>query len=367
LHNDNADELFTKPSILVQEVGTVIKICIYGGSGYTGQELLRLLLNHPEAKVVSITSRRFAGVPVSEVYPVFAGRTDLVYTDDNPEALSDIADLVFLALPHGVSMEIAPIFLEAGKKVIDLSADFRIRDVSVYEFWYRKHTAAPLIKEAVYGLPELYRDDIRGARLLANPGCYPTSVILGLAPALRLRLIDPSSVIADSKSGVSGSGREPQIASLFCEVAEGFKAYKVGGHRHTPEMEQELGILAGRQMTISFTPHLLPVKRGILSTLYGNLTKDVSTEEVLELYRKFYEKEPFIRVYRAGQFPNISSIAGSNFCDIGVTVDKRTGRLVAVSAIDNLVKGASGQAIQNMNLMYNLPEETGLPQTGLYP
>ena len=345
----------------------MIKICIYGGSGYTGQELLRLLLNHPEAEVVSITSRRFAGVPVSEVYPVFLGCTDLVYTNDNPKALSDNADLVFLALPHGLSMDIAPIFLDAGKKVIDLSADFRIRDVKVYESWYRKHTAAPLIKEAVYGLPELYRDAIRGARLLANPGCYPTSVILGLAPVMRLGLIDPSTVIADSKSGVSGAGREPQIASLFCEVAEGFKAYKIAGHRHTPEMEQELGLLAGEQMTISFTPHLLPVKRGILSTLYGKLTKDVSTEETLEIYREFYRKEPFVRICRPGQFPNISSIAGSNFCDIGVTVDKRTGRLIAVSAIDNLVKGASGQAIQNMNLMYNLREEAGLPKTGLYP
>jgi N-acetyl-gamma-glutamyl-phosphate reductase len=345
----------------------VIKICIYGGSGYTGQELLRLLLNHPDAEVVSITSRKFAGVPVSDVYPVFAGRTDLVYTNDDPKKLGNSADVVFLALPHGLSMDIAPIFLEAGKKVIDLSADFRIRDVGVYESWYRKHTAASLIKEAVYGLPELYRDAIHGARLLANPGCYPTGVILGLAPALRSRLIDPSTVIADSKSGVSGSGREPQIASLFCEVAEGFKAYKVEGHRHIPEMEQEMGILAGEKMTISFVPHLLPVKRGILSTLYGKLAKDVSAEEALEIYRTFYEKEPFVRICQPGRFPNISSVAGSNFCDIGVTVDKRTGRLVAVSAIDNLVKGASGQAIQNMNLMYNLPEETGLPKTGLYP
>lgn len=316
---------------------------------------------------MSITSRRFAGVPVAEVYPVFVGQTDLVFTDEKPEVLGNSADLVFLALPHGVSMGVAPIFLEAGKKVIDLSADFRIRDIAVYESWYRKHTAAALIEEAVYGLPELYRDRIRNARLLANPGCYPTSVILGLAPALRSGLIEPSSVIADSKSGVSGSGREPQIASLFCEVAEGFKAYKVEGHRHIPEMEQELGILAGRQMTISFVPHLLPVKRGILTTLYGKLVKDIGAEEVLEIYRKFYGKEPFVRIYRAGQFPNISSVAGSNFCDIGVTIDKRTGRLIAVTAIDNLVKGASGQAIQNMNLMCNLPEETGLPRTGLYP
>jgi len=345
----------------------VIRVCIYGGSGYTGQELARLLLNHPGAKVVSITSRRFAGVSLADVYPVLAGQTELVYTNDPPELLAKGADLVFLALPHGASMELAPVFRKAGKKVIDLSADFRIRDVAVYESWYRKHTAATLIEDAVYGLPELYREQIRGADLLANPGCYPTSVILGLAPALRSHLLDPSSVIADSKSGATGAGREPQIASLYCEVAGGFKAYKVGGHRHTPEIEQELSCLAGQPMTISFTPHLLPMKRGILSTIYAKLDKDISAEEATALYRGFYEKEPFVRICRAGQFPNISSVAGSNFCDIGVTVDKRTNRLVVVSVIDNLIKGASGQAIQNMNLMCNLPEGSGLPKTGLYP
>ena len=345
----------------------MIKVGIYGGSGYTGQELLRLLCGHPGAKVVAATSRRFAGVPVADVYPVFSGRTDLAYTDTSPEEMAALADLVFLALPHGVSMEVAPQFLRAGRKVIDLSADFRIRDAASYEAWYGRHTAAGTIPEAVYGLPELYRDRIRTSRLVANPGCYPTSVILGLAPVLRSRWVETGSVIADSKSGVSGAGRDPQIASLFCEVDGGFKAYKVGRHRHTPEIEQELSLLAGSEMKISFTPHLLPVKRGILSTIYATLERDVTGEDATALYREFYRDEPFVRVCRAGQFPNLSSVVGSNYCDIGVTVDPRTRRIIVVSVIDNLIKGASGQAIQNMNLMCSLEEGTGLPDIALFP
>jgi N-acetyl-gamma-glutamyl-phosphate reductase len=345
----------------------VIKVGIYGGSGYTGQELMRLLVGHPEAEVVVATSRRFAGAPVAEIYPALSGRTDLAYSNDPPEVMAGLVDFVFLALPHGVSMEIAPVFVRVGRKVVDLSADFRIRDRASYEAWYGKHSAAGMLPEAVYGLPELHREEIRKTRLTANPGCYPTSIILGLAPVLRSGWIDPSSVIADSKSGVSGAGREPLIGSLFCEVDGGFKAYKVGSHRHTPEIEQELGILAGREMKISFTPHLLPVKRGILSTVYAKLEKNVTAEEATDLYREFYRREPFIRICRAGQFPNLSSVVGSNFCDIGVTVDKRTGRLIVVSVIDNLIKGASGQAIQNMNLMCGLPEGTGLPLVALYP
>jgi N-acetyl-gamma-glutamyl-phosphate reductase len=345
----------------------VIRVGIYGGSGYTGQELMRLLIGHPDAQVVAATSRRFAGVPVSEVYPIFSGRTNLAYADISPEAMAPLADLIFLALPHGVSMGVAPIFVRAGKKVIDLSADFRIRDAASYEAWYGRHTAAGMIGEAVYGLPELYRDRIRTSRLIANPGCYPTSIILGLAPVLRSHWVDPSSVIADSKSGVSGAGRDPQIGSLYCEVDGGFKAYKVGRHRHTPEIEQELSLLAGQEMKISFTPHLLPVKRGILSTIYAKLERGATAAEATELYRTFYRDEPFVRICRAGQFPNLSSVVGSNCCDIGVTVDERTGRVVIVSVIDNLIKGASGQAIQNMNLMCGLKEETGLPVMALFP
>ena len=345
----------------------MIRVGIYGGSGYTGQELLRLLCGHPGVKVVAATSRRFAGVPVADVYPVFSGRTDLAYTDTSPEEMAAVADLVFLALPHGVSMEVAPRFLKAGRKVIDLSADFRIRDVATYESWYRRHTAAGTIPEAVYGLPELYRERIRMSRLVANPGCYPTSIILGTAPILKSRWVATGSIIADSKSGVSGAGRDPQIASLFCEVDGGFKAYKVGKHRHTPEIEQELSLLAASDMKISFTPHLLPVKRGILSTIYATLERDVTGEDATALYREFYRDEPFVRICRAGEFPNLSSVVGSNYCDIGLAVDPRTGRIIVVSVIDNLIKGASGQAIQNMNLMCSLPEETGLPAIALFP
>lgn len=345
----------------------MIKVGIYGGSGYTGQELIRLLIGHPEAKVVAATSRRFAGMPVSEVYPVLSGQTDLVYTNDSPETVAERADFIFLALPHGVSMQMAPIFIRAGRKVVDLSADFRIRNVASYEAWYGQHTAAGMLEQAVYGLPELHRSDICGNLLTANPGCYPTSIILGLAPVLRSQWIDAASIIADSKSGVSGAGREPQIGSLYCEVEGGFKAYKVASHRHTPEIEQELGLLAGREMKISFTPHLLPVKRGILSTIYAKMEKRASAEEATALYREFYRDEPFVRISQSGQFPNLSSVVGSNFCDIGVTVDKRTGRLIVVSVIDNLIKGASGQAIQNMNLMSGLQEWIGLPRVALYP
>jgi N-acetyl-gamma-glutamyl-phosphate reductase len=345
----------------------VIRVGIYGGSGYTGEELLRLLISHPDANVVMATSRRFAGVRVAEVYPAFAGLTDLVYTDCSPEALADVTDIVFTALPHGVSMECVPQFLRAGRKVIDLSADYRIHSAATYETWYARHKFPEVLEAAVYGLPELHRERIRSSRLIANPGCYPTSIILGLAPVLKSGWIDTDSVIADSKSGVSGAGRDPQIASLYCEVSGGFKAYKVGGHRHTPEIEQELSALAEREMKISFTPHLLPVKRGILSTIYANLSKEVTPEEATALYRAFYREESFVRVCRPGQFPNLSSVVGSNYCDIGVTIDKRTGRIIIVSAIDNLIKGASGQAIQNMNLICGLKEETGLPAVALFP
>ncbi|PKN34623.1 MAG: N-acetyl-gamma-glutamyl-phosphate reductase [Deltaproteobacteria bacterium HGW-Deltaproteobacteria-19] len=344
-----------------------MKVGIYGASGYTGQELLRILLNHPHVEVTAVTSRQYKGMAVSDLYPVFTNRTNLVFLDASPEEVAAAADIIFLALPHGGAMKVASIFLDAGKKVVDLSADFRLRKVETFEAWYEKHGAPGLIKEAVYGIPELYRNEIRAARFVANPGCYPTSIILGFAPLLKNSLIDTETLIADSKSGVSGAGREAQIGSLFCEVDEGFKAYKVGQHRHTPEIEQELGVLAGREILLSFTPHLLPVNRGILSTLYARLTQKTTTAELLELFRRFYEKEPFVRIYREGSIPNISSVKGTNFCDIGVVADGRTGRVIVLSAIDNLVKGASGQAVQNMNLMCGFPEGAGLGMLSVFP
>ena len=346
----------------------MVKVGIYGASGYTGQELLRHLLAHPESNVVAITSRRYAGIAVADVYPAFAGLTDLAFMNASPEEVARLAEVIFLALPHGISMTVAPSFLKAGKKVVDLSADFRLRDAFCYEQWYGAHAAPELLAEAVYGLPELYREQIRKSRIVANPGCYPTSVILGLAPLLATDWIDRASLIVDSKSGVTGAGREPLVGSLFCEVNEGFKAYKVGGqHRHIPEMEQELGRLAGHDVKISFTPHLLPLNRGILSTIYASLKQDVPAAELTARYQAFYENEPFVRVCKSGMFPNLSSVRGSNCCDIGLAVDRRTHRVIVLSAIDNLIKGAAGQAIQNMNLICGFGESLGLTRQSLFP
>jgi len=346
----------------------MIKIGIFGASGYTGQELVRLLIQHPEAKITAITSRRYKETPLADLYPVFTGLTDLAFIDASPEDVAKDADVIFLALPHGVSMEEVPKFLASGKKVIDLSADFRLNDADTYEKWYGKHSSPQVLSDAVYGIPELFREKIGQSSFVANPGCYPTSIILGLAPVLKNACIDIKSVIVDSKSGVSGAGREPAVGSLFCEVSDGFKAYKVGGqHRHTPEIEQGLSHFAGQAVTVTFTPHLIPASRGILSTIYATLTKDTGARELEKMYREFYAGEPFVRIYKTGTFPNISSVKGSNFCDIGMTVDKRTNRLIVISAIDNLIKGASGQAIQNMNLMCGLEESAGLKIMPVFP
>ncbi len=345
----------------------MVKVGIYGASGYTGQELMRLLLRHREVEVAALTSRQYKGLPLASVFPGFQGLTELTFSDYSPEEVAKRCDVVFLALPHSVSMHAAPLFLEAGRKVIDLSADFRLRDLPTYEKWYGKHASPGLLDRAVYGIPELYRKAITGSDFIANPGCYPTSVILGLAPLLKGNYLETASLIVDSKSGVSGAGREPQVGTLFCEVAEGFKAYNVGRHRHTPEMEQELSLLAGEALTISFTPHLLPVNRGILSTIYGSLKKEVSTAELLNVYGDFYKKERFVTLCREGVLPNISSVRGTNYCHIGLTVDERTKRVIVISTIDNLVKGGAGQAIQNMNLLCGFPEELALEMVPLFP
>ncbi len=345
----------------------MVKVAIFGASGYTGQELTRILLGHPDVQLVAVTSRRFAGLPIAEVFPSLYGLTSLKYQNSTPQEIVSICDIVFLALPHGVSMAIAPVFIAAGKKVIDLSADYRLRDLSIYEAWYAKHSSPQILKDAVYGIPELYRNKITNAKLIANPGCYPTSIILGLAPALKNKLLDVSTIIADSASGVSGAGRDPQTGSLFCEVDGGFKAYKVGKHRHTPEIEQELGALAGENFPITFTPHLLPVKRGILSTIYATLKKDITLPEIYALYSSFYAEEKYVRICPAGSYPNISSVCGSNYCDIGIADDSRTKRIIIISAIDNLIKGAAGQAVQNMNIICSFEEDAGLRTAPLYP
>jgi N-acetyl-gamma-glutamyl-phosphate reductase len=345
----------------------MINIGIVGASGYTGVELARLLCNCPDVKLSVATSRQYNGKKLSAVYPNIAGMVDIVCEDLKTEELVGRADLFFTAVPHQTAMEIVPDLLKAGKKVVDLSADFRLHDADVYQKWYQNHTAQEYIAEAVYGLPELHRQHIAEARLVANPGCYPTSVILGLAPLLQAEAIEPETIIVDSKSGTSGAGRLAQTGTLFCEVTEGFKAYKVAEHRHTPEMEQEISKLCNKSITISFTPHLLPMSRGILSTIYAKLTSPMSDSEVNGIYKGFYKDETFVRLCEPGSYPATQFVRGSNFCDIGVKIDNRTGRIVILSAIDNLVKGAAGQAVQNMNLMCNLPETKGLLSVPLFP
>jgi N-acetyl-gamma-glutamyl-phosphate reductase len=343
------------------------KVAVVGASGYTGVELLRLLAGHPQVTVTCVTSRQQAGQPLGEVFPSLAGIYALTFEAVEPVALAGRADLVFLAVPHQAAMGMVPQLLAAGCRIIDLSADYRLRDAAVYAEWYEPHQTPELLHDAVYGLPELYREEVRGAQLVANPGCYPTSAALALLPLLRNRLIDPATIIVDSKSGTSGAGRAAKVDTLYCEVNEGFRAYGLPRHRHTPEIEQTLSDVAGMPVTISFTPHLLPVNRGILSTCYASLATGRSLPELMDYYRQAYAGEPFVRLLPEGRLPNINQVRGSNFCDIGLAVDPRTRRVIAVAAIDNLVKGAAGQALQNMNLMLGLEESCGLRGAPLFP
>ncbi|SDP73650.1 N-acetyl-gamma-glutamyl-phosphate reductase [Desulforhopalus singaporensis] len=346
----------------------MINVGIIGASGYTGAELARLLCCHPEANISVATSRQYEGRPLSEVFPSLRKKADIICENLTPDELAARADLFFTAVPHKTAMDLVPSLLAHDKKVIDLSADFRIRDVSVYEKWYQPHSSPEFLREAVYGLPELYRSTIKSARLIANPGCYPTSIILGLAPLLKADGIDPNTIIADSKSGTSGAGRGAQTGTLFCEVHDGFRPYKVGrAHRHTPEIEQELSLLAGTDAVISFTPHLLPISRGILSTIYATLRTKLNQEQIISMYREFYQDEFFVRVLDEDCFPATNSVRGSNFCDISVKVDPATNRVIVMSAIDNVVKGASGQAVQNMNIMCGFDETSGLDAAPFFP
>nr|WP_198912491.1 N-acetyl-gamma-glutamyl-phosphate reductase [Desulfuromonas acetoxidans] len=344
-----------------------MKVAVVGASGYTGVELLRLLVRHPQVELCSITSRQYEGMNIAEVFPSLAGLVALPCSQVDVKKIGQEADFVFTALPHKTAMEVVPGFLDQGCKVIDLSADYRLRDVDVYETWYQKHTSPELLQDAVYGLVELYRDDIAAARLVANPGCYPTSVALAVTPLLREGLIDHRTLVVDSKSGTSGAGRSAKTGSLYCEVNEGFKAYSVGNHRHTPEIEQTLSEQAGESVMINFTPHLLPVNRGILTTCYAQLNEGVDFEQLNNLYEGFYEDKPFVRLFPGGQLPNVAFLRGSNYADLGFVVDERTRRVIVVSAIDNLVKGAAGQAVQNMNVMAGCDEALGLDVVPLFP
>lgn len=344
----------------------MIKTAVLGATGYAGIELVRILSGHPEASIEILGSQSFAGKPVSEVYENFA---HVLETECEKLDLDRVAecDVAFTALPHGASKDVIPSLIERGLKVIDLSGDFRYDDVKVYEKWYKQeHSSPELLAESVYGLPELYRDKIKKARLIGNPGCYTTCSILGAYPLLNSGIGNSENIIVDAKSGVTGAGRGVALPYHFCECTENTKAYKVATHRHTSEIEQELSKAAGKEVMISFTPHLIPQKRGILSTIYINLNKKCTTEEIVELYKEFYKGEYFIRVKEAGKLPETKHVAGSNFVDIGVVVDERLNRAVIVSAIDNIFKGAAGQAVQNMNLMFGLDEKTGIANAGFY-
>lgn len=345
----------------------MIKAGIIGSTGYAGEQLTWLLYKHPGVDVEFYSSHNYANISYNEIYKNYYGYIEDICVDMET-AISKLSDInvLFIAMPAGKSFEITEKALALGVKVIDLGADFRLKSKNTYEKWYGvKHESPHLLEKAVYGLTELNRKAIAECNLLANPGCFPTATILALTPLLKNNLIDPNSVIVDAKSGVSGAGRAANIASLFTECNESIKAYAVASHRHTPEIEQELSRLALENVMITFTPHLVPMNRGILSTCYGSLKKDVNTEELIDLYRDFYKDDYFIKILNG--LPETRWVRGSNLCHIGIVVDKRTQRVIIISAIDNLIKGAAGQAVQNMNIMFGLEETTGLEIIAMAP
>mgnify|MGYP002725567677 CR=1 FL=1 len=350
---------------LLEFESKMFKVGLVGGTGYTGVELLRLLAQHPEVEPTVITSRSEAGTVVSDMFPNLRGFIDIPFTEPDVDTLS-ACDLVFFATPNGTAMKMVPQLLEAGTRVVDLAADFRLKDAAEWEQWYgMPHACSDLLEEAVYGLPELNRDAVKSARLVANPGCYPTAVSLGFLPLLEAGLIDTGSLIADTKSGVSGAGRKASVGALMGECGESFKAYAVPGHRHLPEIRQTLGAVLGERPGLTFVPHLLPMIRGINATLYGRL-KDQS-EDLQSLYETYYRGQYFVDVMPAGSHPETRSVRGVNFCRIAVHRPQEGETVVVLSVIDNLVKGAAGQAVQNMNLMLGLDEQLGLKSVGLLP
>ncbi len=343
----------------------MIKAGIVGGTGYTGVELLRLLVAHPDVELRAITSRSESGMPVADMFPNLRGHTDIAFSEPTMANLQD-CDVVFYATPHGVAMEGAGELLEKGIRVIDLGADFRIKDIPEWEKWYSmKHTTTHLVEEAVYGLSEVNREAIKSARLIACPGCYPTATQLGFLPLLEQGLIDKSALIADAKSGVSGAGRKASVGTLLCESSESFKAYAVAGHRHLPEIKQGLTQIAGSPVGLTFVPHLTPMIRGIHATLYGTLTGEAG--DLQALYEQRYKDEYFVDVMPAGSHPETRSVKGANHCRIAVHQPQGGNTVVVLSVIDNLVKGAAGQAVQNMNIMFGLEENAGLTGVALLP
>jgi len=346
----------------------MIKAGIMGATGYAGGELARLLLQRDDVEITWYGSKSYVDQKYASVFKNMVQFVDDACMDDNMEALAEQADVIFTATPQGFCASLMNETVLSKAKVIDLSADYRIKDVAVYEKWYNiEHKTPEYIQEAVYGLPEINRDKIKDARLIANPGCYPTCSFLSVYPLVKEGLIDPNTVIIDAKSGTSGAGRGAKVDNLYCEVNESIKAYGVGVHRHTPEIEEQLSLAAGKPVTISFTPHLVPMNRGILVTAYGTLLKSVTYEEVKAIYDKYYENEYFVRVLDRDESPQTKWVEGSNFVDVNFKIDPRTNRVVMMGAMDNLVKGAAGQAIQNMNIMFGLPENQGLKLVPMFP
>lgn len=346
----------------------MLKTAICGGSGYAGAELLRLLSQHPQIQITAVTSEQSAGKKITELFPSLRRCSHIEYEHLFKEKLVKKADFFFLALPHAASQEAVDYFHACGKKVVDLSADYRLADPRIYEKWYKvPHLYPKTLKRAVYGLPELHGKRIKKASLVANPGCYPTGAVLGLYPSLRHALIKSTGIVIDSKSGVSGAGRKSALPFSFCEANEGMKAYGIGTHRHTPEIEQELSHISKKDIKVNFTPHLLPVNRGILTTIYAQPVKKIDTGSVLDVYKKTYVNEPFVKVLDEGSFPNINHVAGSNVCEIGLAVNRATNTLIVITAIDNLVKGAAGQAVQNMNIMMGFEETEGIAAQAIFP
>lgn len=346
----------------------MIKVGIIGSTGYAGGELARLLLQRDDVAITWYGSKSYVDQKYASIYQNMFQIVDDACMDDNMEELANRVDVIFTATPQGLCASLVNEEILSKVKVIDLSADFRIKDVEVYEAWYKiKHPTPQYIEEAVYGLPEINREAIKTARLIANPGCYPTCSTLSIYPLVKEGLIDPSTIIIDAKSGVSGAGRGAKVDNLYCEVNESCKAYGVASHRHTPEIEEQLSYAAGVPVTLSFTPHLIPMNRGILITAYAALTRDVTYEEVKAVYDRYYAGEQFVRVLERDVTPQTRWVEGSNFVDVNFKIDPRTRRVVMMGAMDNVVKGAAGQAIQNMNLMFGLPENTGLKQIPLFP
>lgn len=341
---------------------------IIGATGYVGAELFRILSNHPQVQITHATSVSYLGKDFSDVYENFKNVTDVKCSDDNLEKIAEEVDVIFLALPHGIaSKKITENILEKCK-VIDLGADFRLHNKNVYEKWYdTSHGNEKLLQEAVYGLCETNREKIRNARLVANPGCYTTCSILSLTPLLKENLIDENSIIIDAKSGVTGAGRSLNIGTAYCECNESIKAYKIASHRHTPEIEQELSIAAGKKIQLSFIPHLIPMNRGILATCYAKLNQQTDYKKVKSIFETYYGDEYFIRLTKEGKFPETRWCKGSNFVDIGFVIDERTNTIIVTGAIDNLIKGASGQAVQNMNILFGFDEKTAISSAGIFP